>query len=242
MLVVLAAEAELAAEHEQQHQHDDDQQHDGEHAAAAAAAAVSTTVVRSCSTSSRSSAIGNSPCSPVVIGETNELWRARFRMEDEHDESNLLVFAARRWPMRPATRAAHNTSSESSTRRRAGNASSQLPPPRMTAPNATARPTIARRLNEPKGPIDPKSAEAAGQVVQHYGALIEQGRWTEAERFGATPTLPRSSTQTREAREVHLEIGKPGDTEGAAGSIYIDRSRSSSTATDNGADFAAPPT
>ena len=35
-------------------------------------------------------------------------------------------------------------------------------------------------LEEPKGPIDPKSAEAAGQVVQHYGALIEQGRWTES--------------------------------------------------------------
>src|SRR5215212_2867539 len=27
-------------------------------------------------------------------------------------------------------------------------------------------------LAEPKGPIDPKSIEAAGQVVQHYGALI----------------------------------------------------------------------
>ena len=38
MLVVLPAEAELAAEHIQQHQHDDDQQHHGEHAAASAAA------------------------------------------------------------------------------------------------------------------------------------------------------------------------------------------------------------
>ena len=27
-------------------------------------------------------------------------------------------------------------------------------------------------LAEPKGPIDPKSFEGAGQVVQHYGALI----------------------------------------------------------------------
>jgi hypothetical protein len=35
-------------------------------------------------------------------------------------------------------------------------------------------------LEEPKGAIDPKSAEAAGQVVQHYGALIEQKKWNEA--------------------------------------------------------------
>ena len=39
-------------------------------------------------------------------------------------------------------------------------------------------------FEEPKGPIDPKGVEAAGQVVQHYGALIEQGRWPNAEALG----------------------------------------------------------
>ena len=42
-------------------------------------------------------------------------------------------------------------------------------PPPGTGPDAKTP------LAEPKGPIDPKSAEAAGQVVQSYGALIEQG-------------------------------------------------------------------
>jgi hypothetical protein len=77
-------------------------------------------------------------------------------------------------------------------------------------------------LEEPKSAIDPKSSEAAGQVVQHYGALIEQGRWSESwklwSNIGAATQFDRN---WRNATEVHLEIGKPGDSEGAAGSIYI---------------------
>jgi hypothetical protein len=77
-------------------------------------------------------------------------------------------------------------------------------------------------LPEPNGPIDPKSAEAAGQVVQHYGALIEQGRWAESWKLwsdaGAAKQFDRN---WRNDSEVHMEIGKPGDMEGAAGSIYV---------------------
>jgi hypothetical protein len=77
-------------------------------------------------------------------------------------------------------------------------------------------------LPEPNGPIDPKSAEAAGQVVQHYGALIEQGRWSESWKLwsdaGAAKQFDRN---WRNDSEVHMEIGKPGDMEGAAGSIYV---------------------
>jgi hypothetical protein len=76
-------------------------------------------------------------------------------------------------------------------------------------------------LIEPKGPIDPKSAEAAGQVVQHYGALIEQGRWTESWALWSNPASAKQFDRNwRNDSEVHMEIGKPGDTEGAAGSIY----------------------
>jgi hypothetical protein len=76
-------------------------------------------------------------------------------------------------------------------------------------------------LPEPKGPIDPKSAEAAGQVVQHYRALIEQGRWTESWKLWSNPDSAKQFDRNwRDDSEVHMEIGKPGDTEGAAGSIY----------------------
>lgn len=98
------------------------------------------------------------------------------------------------------------------------------------AETAAARPPAAKHdvaaakhdvLVEPKGPIDPKSAEAAGQVIQHYGALIEQGRWEEAEAlWGEREAAARFSEALRTYPEVHVEIGDLGPIEGAAGSLY----------------------
>jgi hypothetical protein len=97
------------------------------------------------------------------------------------------------------------------------------PPP--SADNAEANvnlPDDRTPLEEPKGPIDPKSAEGAGQVVQHYGALIEQGRWAESWKLWSSADAAKAFDRNwRNASEVHLEIGKPSDSEGAAGSIYI---------------------
>ena len=77
-------------------------------------------------------------------------------------------------------------------------------------------------LPEPKGPIDPKSPEGAGQVMQHYGALIEQGRWGEAAQYWSDAGAAQQFRATLEDYpEVHLLIGKPTDQEGAAGSIFI---------------------
>jgi hypothetical protein len=76
-------------------------------------------------------------------------------------------------------------------------------------------------LTEPAGPIDPKSAEAAGQVVQHYGALIEQKRFAEAAKLWNERSEAAKVIADLAATEIHLEIGKPLDPEGAAGSIYI---------------------
>jgi len=79
-----------------------------------------------------------------------------------------------------------------------------------------------RPLEEPNGPIDPKSAEAAGQVVQSFGALIEQKRWAEAEGLWGDKSAAAKFTATLKLNgENHIEIGKPGDPEGAAGSIYV---------------------
>lgn len=77
-------------------------------------------------------------------------------------------------------------------------------------------------LQEPQGPIDPKSAEGAGQVVQHYGALIEQKRFAEAEKYWGDAAAAEAMTKLLETyAEVHLQVGKPFDMEGAAGSSYI---------------------
>jgi hypothetical protein len=96
------------------------------------------------------------------------------------------------------------------------------PAPALADTNA-AQPDDRTPLSEPQGPIDPKSAEAAGQVVQHYGALIERQRWLKAEKLWGDIDAARAFATTLGGRfgQVHLEIGKLGDTEGAAGSIYL---------------------
>jgi hypothetical protein len=77
-------------------------------------------------------------------------------------------------------------------------------------------------LSEPQGPIDPRSAEAAGQVVQHYGALIEQNRFDEAALlWNDAKAAKMFGDRFRTYREIHVQVGKPADMEGAAGSIYI---------------------
>ena len=77
-------------------------------------------------------------------------------------------------------------------------------------------------LSEPKGPIDPKSVEAAVQVVQHYGALIERGRWIASrDLWSSTEAAKAFERSFRTYADVHLETGNPGEAEGAAGSIYV---------------------
>jgi hypothetical protein len=94
-------------------------------------------------------------------------------------------------------------------------AATQRQPPRIIADERTA-------FAGPKAPIDPKSAEAAGQLIQRYGALIERKRFAEAELlWGDAPLGRRFSLELERYSEVHCAIGKPGGMEGAAGSIYM---------------------
>ncbi|MEP7129970.1 MAG: hypothetical protein ABI770_02450 [Sphingomicrobium sp.] len=92
--------------------------------------------------------------------------------------------------------------------------------PAKVAP--TTVPDARTPLSEPSGPIDPKSAEAAGQIVQSYGGLIEQKRWTEANALWGDPGMAQKwQSELSQFVDVHLEIGDLGETEGAAGSIYV---------------------
>lgn len=79
-----------------------------------------------------------------------------------------------------------------------------------------------------EGPIDPKSAQGAGQVLQSYAALLEQGRFGEARRLwsdeGQASGLsePAFAAAFGKYAEIHAEIGAPGQMEGAAGSAYVE--------------------
>ena len=79
-----------------------------------------------------------------------------------------------------------------------------------------------------EGPIDPKSAQGAGQVLQLFGGLLEQRKFGEAYRLWSDDGRASGLTEAQFAAaydkyaEIHSEVGAPGDAEGAAGSIYVD--------------------
>jgi len=72
-----------------------------------------------------------------------------------------------------------------------------------------------------EGAIDPKSAQGAAQVAQGYGALIEQRRFDEAAKLWSNPGDAARVLTYLQAYEYHLEVGAPGTSEGAAGSIFV---------------------
>jgi hypothetical protein len=71
----------------------------------------------------------------------------------------------------------------------------------------------------PEGPIDPKSAQGAGQVLQTYFALAEQGKAAEANMLWSDGA---EKLDLGSYREIHANIGGPGEMQGAAGSSYVD--------------------
>ena len=76
-----------------------------------------------------------------------------------------------------------------------------------------------------EGSIDPKSGQGAGQVLQSYAALLEQGRFAEARRLwtegGAGSGLDRDGFERAHSKyaEIHAEIGprRPGGGSGRIG-------------------------
>jgi hypothetical protein len=73
-----------------------------------------------------------------------------------------------------------------------------------------------------KRTIDPKSPEAARGLVRRFGALIEEGNWSEAQKlWGNADAAADLTSRLKRFRDVHLESGKSAEPEGAAGSIYV---------------------
>ena len=79
-----------------------------------------------------------------------------------------------------------------------------------------------------EGPIDPKSAQGAGQVLQSYVALLEERRFAEARHLwsngGSASGVPEAAFAEAVGKyaAIHAEIGAPGAMEGAAGSSYVE--------------------
>lgn len=87
-----------------------------------------------------------------------------------------------------------------------------IPPP-ATGPDAKTP------YGYPERPIDPRSLEAAAQVVEQFGALIEENRLDEAAKLWTDRTAAVRLMQGLHP-STHLQIGEAGRPQGAAGSIY----------------------
>lgn len=114
------------------------------------------------------------------------------------------------------------------TENQAGAPAPPLRPETIKPGEPGALPDDRTPLEEPKGPIDPKSAEGGGQVMQIFGGLLEQRKFGEAYRLWSANGRASGMSEAQfiaaydKYAEIHSEVGKPGDSEGAAGSIYVD--------------------
>ena len=79
-----------------------------------------------------------------------------------------------------------------------------------------------------EGPIDAKSAQGAGQVLQRFGGLLEQGKFAEARKLWSDGGKVSGMSEAEfiaasdKYAEIHSEVGAAGQMEGAAGSAYVE--------------------
>jgi hypothetical protein len=98
------------------------------------------------------------------------------------------------------------------------------PPSRMT-PAPAAIPTP---ISSPPGGVDPKSVEAATEVVRRFAALLEVRDFKAAHRLwsGAGNRSGLNEEQFVSAYQkyarIEADVGAAGDSEGGAGSIYVE--------------------
>jgi hypothetical protein len=89
-------------------------------------------------------------------------------------------------------------------------------------------------LQPAKPVVDPKSSEAAEQLVRAFAKLLQERKFDQAFMLMGAGAPPRRDFDRQFARLSSLSatVGKAGDQEGAAGSIYLSVPLSLSADTD----------
>jgi hypothetical protein len=93
------------------------------------------------------------------------------------------------------------------------------PQPQTKPQSSNPAPSTIRSSNA----VDPKSAKSALAVIVGYASLLEQGHIADTRRLwteGSDASVVEA--QLGEFERIKVEIGDPGQMEGAAGSSYID--------------------
>ncbi len=79
-----------------------------------------------------------------------------------------------------------------------------------------------------ESPFTPESAQGAGTVTETYFGLLQQGRFDEAYKLwggageASNMTLEAFKASFDTYQNIQANVGKPGEIEGAAGSLYIE--------------------
>jgi hypothetical protein len=92
----------------------------------------------------------------------------------------------------------------------------------MAAPSTPASTGAAPASLPEPAPQDPRSAQAAATVVETYFALLDAGRTDAADAlWGDAAQAAAFRRDFAALGEYHAHVAAPGETEGAAGSIYV---------------------
>jgi hypothetical protein len=93
----------------------------------------------------------------------------------------------------------------------------------LTAPPAAsaARKSDAGPRPAPEAALVDKSAEGAARVVRTYFELVEAGREEEARRLWEGAGEAEFAAGLGRYRDYRVEVGAPGQMEGAAGSSFV---------------------
>ena len=86
--------------------------------------------------------------------------------------------------------------------------------------------------------VDPKSAEAATQIVHEYVSLIEKGQWTKSRTYWSDSSGAKQFERSfTDDADVHANMGHLGVVEGAAGSSYVTEPVTFYGKTNSGSDY-----
>jgi hypothetical protein len=124
-----------------------------------------------------------------------------------------------------------STNNSSAQNQATDNQTFETVPPNEDVNEAPLQPTpvgnAADRTPVSEVSFTPESAQGAGDVMQNYFALIESGRFAQAYALWGNGGRASGMSQNDFAksfsvyREVHGQVGAPGQIEGAAGSLYV---------------------
>lgn len=101
------------------------------------------------------------------------------------------------------------------------NANAPILPVQSASPAVTNSPTPAQQ--QPEATVDPKSTEAAVDLVKSFAGLLNERKFDQAYMLlgSGAPSRPEFDRRFSQYGDLKVTTGSVGDQEGAAGSIYV---------------------